>query len=87
MERGSGLFGRENFRGNPPASVLKLLQTSGVLCLFQDVLLEGLVTKEDRERFLNVMHSPIFSGHRREAQLAAATEDEGNTDAPMPRSA
>ncbi|MFD3269230.1 alpha/beta fold hydrolase [Paenibacillus dendritiformis] len=67
---------RENFQGNPPAYVLKLLKTSGVLRLFQDVLLEGLVAKEDRERFLNVIAQPhFFEAKEEEAQLAAATED------------
>ena len=66
----------ENFAGNPPASILKLLKQSGLLRLFQDFLLEGLVAKEDRGQFLNVIATPeYFEAKEKEAELAYSTED------------
>jgi pimeloyl-ACP methyl ester carboxylesterase len=67
---------QENFAGNPPASTLKLLKQSGILRLFQDALLEGMVAKEDRGQFINVIATPsYFEAKEKEAELAYATED------------
>jgi pimeloyl-ACP methyl ester carboxylesterase len=70
------IYDEENFAGNPPASVLKLLKRSGVLRLFKDVLLEGLVAEEDRDRFINVISKPsYFEAKDKEGALASVTED------------
>ncbi|RRJ64905.1 alpha/beta hydrolase [Paenibacillus oralis] len=66
----------ENFAGNPPAATLKLLKQSGILRLFQDALLEGLVAEEDRGQFINVIATPsYFEAKEEEAELAYTTED------------
>ncbi|ANY74903.1 alpha/beta hydrolase [Paenibacillus ihbetae] len=66
----------ENFAGNPPASTLKLLKQSGILRLFQDDLLKGLVAEEDRGPFINVIAQPsYFEAKEEEAELAHTTED------------
>lgn len=66
----------ESFTGNPPASTLKLLKQSGILRLFQDTLLEGLVAEEDRGQFINVIATPsYFETKEEEAELAYTTED------------
>ncbi|MBB3069250.1 pimeloyl-ACP methyl ester carboxylesterase [Paenibacillus baekrokdamisoli] len=66
----------ENFSGNPPSSILKLLKRSGAFRLFQDSLLEGLVPKEDRSQFINVIAKPsYFEAKEQEGKLAASTED------------
>ncbi|MCU6791346.1 alpha/beta hydrolase [Paenibacillus sp. WQ 127069] len=70
------IYEQEKFAGNPPATVLKLLKMSGSLRLFQDVLLEGLVAKEDRDSFINVMAKPsFFEAKEEEGKLANSTED------------
>lgn len=67
---------QEKFRGNPPASILKLLKRSGGLRLFQNVLLEGMVAKEDRGPFINVIAKPsYFEAKEEEGKLAFTTED------------
>lgn len=66
----------ENFAGNPSSSVIKLLKTSGMLRLFQDVLLEGLVAKEDRGHFINVIStSAYFDAKDNEGKMSSLTED------------
>lgn len=67
---------QENFTGNPPASVLKLLKHSGMLRLFQDFMLEGLVEEQDRGQFINVIAKPgYFEAKEEEGVLAYKTED------------
>ncbi|WP_405115493.1 alpha/beta hydrolase [Paenibacillus sp. FSL K6-1217] len=66
----------EHYAGNPSASMLTLLKRSGVLRLFQDQLLEGLVAKQDRAQFINVISTPAyFAAKDQEAELASTTED------------
>ncbi|WP_019912531.1 alpha/beta fold hydrolase [Paenibacillus sp. HW567] len=67
---------QEKFSGNPPAALLSLLKNSGALRLFRNQLLEGLVAKEDREEFINVIaKSSFFTAKEEEAKLASSTED------------
>ncbi|WP_200905989.1 alpha/beta fold hydrolase [Paenibacillus sp. IHB B 3415] len=66
----------ENYAGNPSASMLTLLKRSGALRLFQNQLLEGLVAKQDRGQFINVISTPsYFAAKEQEAALASSTED------------
>ena len=70
---------QENFSGNPgnlSPWIMKLLKNSGTLRLFQDVLLEGLVAKEDRGNFINVISkASYFDAKDEEGKLAVSTED------------
>ncbi|MGG4144018.1 alpha/beta hydrolase [Paenibacillus algorifonticola] len=67
---------QENFGGNPPVWMLKLLKSSGAFRLFGDFLLEGLVAPEDRQLFINVIATPrYFEAKEAEAELAYLTED------------
>lgn len=66
----------ENFAGNPPAYVMKLLKNSGTMRIFKDQLLEGLVPREDRDIFVNVIaKSSFFEAKVEEGKLAYMTED------------
>ncbi|KKO55100.1 alpha/beta fold hydrolase [Paenibacillus sp. DMB20] len=70
------IYSQEKFQGNPPASILKLLKMSGGFRLFKDFLLDGLVAKEDREQFINVIAKPsFFEAKEKEGNLAHTTED------------
>ncbi|NEN83947.1 alpha/beta fold hydrolase [Paenibacillus elgii] len=73
---GKPILERENFAENPPASFLKLLKMSGGFRLSQDYMLEGLVPKEDRKQFINVIATPnYFEAKEQEGDLAGTTED------------
>lgn len=66
----------ENFAGNPSAAILTLLKRSGVMRLFQNSLLAGMVAKEDRGEFINVISTPsYFAAKEQEGALASSTED------------
>ncbi|WP_341348118.1 alpha/beta hydrolase [Paenibacillus sp. FSL H3-0469] len=70
------ILAAENIAGNPSASLLSLLKRSGVLRLFQDHLLTGLVAPQDRGAFINVISTPsYFAAKEQEAALASSTED------------
>ncbi|MEK4850839.1 alpha/beta hydrolase [Paenibacillus sp. FSL H7-0756] len=70
------ILAAENIAGNPSASLLSLLKRSGVLRLFQDQLLAGLVAPQDRGAFINVISTPsYFAAKEQEAALAVSTED------------
>lgn len=67
---------REKFTKKPPAAELTLLKQSGVLRLFQNSLLEGLVPKEERSRFLNIVATPgYFEAAENEGKLVYTSED------------
>ncbi|MBE1440862.1 alpha/beta fold hydrolase [Paenibacillus sp. OAS669] len=67
---------KENFAKTPPASILKLLKLSGGFRLFQNYLLEGLVSEADRGQFLDVIATPsYFEAKEQEGNLAQSTED------------
>ncbi|WP_235850503.1 alpha/beta fold hydrolase [Niallia circulans] len=67
---------KEGFTGNLSSSMMKLLKQSGFLRIFQDVLLDGLVAKEDRGAFINVISTPeFFEAKEEEGRLAYMTED------------
>lgn len=56
------LLEQAQFQGNPPASLLSLLKVSGTFRLFPDFMLDGLVAKQDRDTFVNVIATPpIFT--------------------------
>lgn len=75
--RTAPIYAEENFQSKPPATVLSLLKRSGMLRLFQDVLLEGLVDKEDRGLFINVTASPAyFRAVEEEGKLSKVVEDQ-----------
>jgi pimeloyl-ACP methyl ester carboxylesterase len=66
----------EHFAGNPSSWEIKLFKRSGLLRLFQDVLLEGMVAKEDRGHFINVISTPAyFDAKENEGKLSYLTED------------
>ncbi len=66
----------EHFAGNPSSWEIKLFKRSGLLRLFQDVLLEGMVAKEDRGHFINVISKPAyFDAKDNEGRLSSLTED------------
>lgn len=66
----------ENFAGNPSSWEIKLFKRSGLMRLFQDVLLEGMVAKEDRGHFINVVSTPdYFDAKDNEGKLSNLTED------------
>ncbi|OBR63448.1 alpha/beta hydrolase [Paenibacillus oryzae] len=66
----------ENFAGNPSSWEIKLFKRSGLLRLFQNVLLEGMVAKEDRGHFINVISKPAyFDAKDNEGRLSSLTED------------
>lgn len=66
----------ESFVGNPPVFVMKLLKNSGIMRIFKDWLLEGLVPQEDRDVFVNVIaSSAFFEAKDEEGRLAYMTED------------
>jgi len=71
------IYEEEHFRDNKPsAGILSLMKRSGVLRLFQDVLLEGMVEKEERGVFVNVVSKPsYFQAVENEGELASTTED------------
>ncbi len=67
---------KENFSGNPSVFTMKLLKSSGVMRIFKDWLLEGLIPKEDRDMFVNVIaKSTFFEAKDEEGRLAYITED------------
>nr|WP_306432824.1 alpha/beta hydrolase [Paenibacillus apis] len=67
---------KENFSGNPSVFTMKLLKSSGVMRIFKDGLLEGLIPKEDRDMFVNVIaKSTFFEAKDEEGRLAYITED------------
>ncbi len=70
------LLEQAQFQGNPPASLLSLLKVSGAFRLFPDFLLDGLVAKQDRDTFVNVIATPsFFHAKVEEAFHAHSTED------------
>ncbi|MFE6075884.1 alpha/beta fold hydrolase [Paenibacillus sp. NPDC057886] len=70
------LLEQAQFQGNPPASLLSLLKLSGSFRLFPNFMLEGLVAKQDRDAFINVIATPsFFHAKEEEAELAYTTED------------
>lgn len=70
------LLKQAHFQGNPPASLLSVLKLSGSFRLFPDFMLEGLVAKQDRDAFVNVIATPsFFHAKEEEAALAYKTED------------
>ncbi|WP_372628932.1 alpha/beta hydrolase [Cohnella sp.] len=76
MRISKSILEEENFTGNPPVFVMKLLKQSGVMRVFQDWLLEGQVPQEDRDVFINVISTPnYFEAKAEEGRLAYTTED------------
>ncbi|PQP82275.1 alpha/beta hydrolase [Paenibacillus sp. PCH8] len=70
------LLEQAQFQGNPPASLLSLLKVSGAFRLFPDFMLDGLVAKQDRDTFVNVIATPsYFHAKEEEALHAHSTED------------
>lgn len=70
------LLEQAQFQGNPPASLLSLLKVSGAFRLFPDFMLDGLVAKQDRDTFINVIATPsYFHAKEEEALHAHSTED------------
>ncbi len=75
-KRTASIYAKEKFQSKPSADVLALLKSSGVLRLFQDVLLEGMIEKEERGRFINVTASPdYFHAVEEEGKYSTALED------------
>lgn len=57
----AAILAQEHFQKPLPLPwVSKLLKQSGVMRLFQHVLLEGLVRYEDRDKFINVIAKPDY---------------------------
>ncbi|GIP23859.1 alpha/beta fold hydrolase [Paenibacillus sp. J22TS3] len=68
---------QEHFQKPTPSSgISKLLKQSGAMRLFKDILLEGLVRKEDRDVFVNVIAQPkYFDAVDEEAKNIPITEE------------
>ncbi|TKR26607.1 alpha/beta hydrolase [Cellulomonas hominis] len=61
---------------DPPAWALGALQRTGVLRLFADQLLAGMVDPAEQDRFLDVVATPaFFAARQEEADLIGSTED------------
>lgn len=70
------IYEKENVQGTPSSGVIKLMKQSGILRLFQNVLLEGIIEPDKREEFINVTSSPsFFDAKDEEGLLAHTTED------------
>ncbi|WP_433744501.1 alpha/beta fold hydrolase [Paenibacillus amylolyticus] len=70
------LLEQAQFQGNPPAFLLSLLKVSGTFRLFPDFMLDGLVAKQDRDTFVNVIATlSYFHAKEEEALHAHSTED------------
>ncbi|WP_440109575.1 alpha/beta fold hydrolase [Paenibacillus sp. QZ-Y1] len=70
------LLEQAQFQGTPPAWLLSVLKLSGSFRLFPDFMLEGLVAKQDRDAFINVIATPaFFHAKEEEAALAYTTEN------------
>lgn len=70
------LLEQAQFQGNPSASFLSLLKLSGSFRIFPGFLLDGLVAKQDRDTFVNVIATPsYFHAKEDEALHAHSTED------------
>jgi beta-lactamase class D/pimeloyl-ACP methyl ester carboxylesterase len=75
-KRTAPIYAKEKFQSKPSADVLALLKSSGVLRFFQNVLLEGMIEKEERGRFINVTASPAyFHAVEEEGENSTALED------------
>lgn len=73
---GKSILEKENFSGNPPVLVMKLLKQTGVMRIFSDWLLEGIIPEEDRNVFINVISTPqFFEAKDKEGRVAYMTED------------
>lgn len=76
MKETATIYAQENHQEMPSAFFLGLLKNSGVLRLFQDSLLEGMVVKEKRSQFINVIAKPsYFDAVEEEAKLIDSVED------------
>ncbi|WP_378126271.1 alpha/beta fold hydrolase [Cohnella boryungensis] len=70
------IYARESVSGKPPAWVSTLLKRSGWLRLLRDPLLNGLVPKEERQTFVNVIATPnYFDAVDEEGSLTDSVED------------
>lgn len=76
MRETASIYAQETNQERPSAFLLGLMKSSGVLRLFQDSLLEGLVAKEKRSQFINVIAKPsYFDAVEEEVKLLGSTED------------
>lgn len=70
------IYAKEKFQAKPSAKVLSLLKSSGVLHIFQDALLEGMVPKENREFFINIVATAnYFNTVDEEGKMSGRVED------------
>lgn len=70
------IYAKEKFQEKPSARVLSVLKSSGVLRIFQDALLEGMVPKENRELFINIVATPnYFNAVEEEGKMSGLVED------------
>lgn len=78
FERLSGpVYEEDQYQSSTPSpAVLSILKQSGILRLFQNVLLEGMIEPEDRDVFLNVIARPaFFHTIEEEGKLSQSLED------------
>lgn len=71
------VYEAENYQSSTPsAAVLSVLKQSGILRLFQNALLDGMIEPEDRDIFLNVIARPaFFHTIEEEGKLSQSLED------------
>ncbi|WP_410453336.1 alpha/beta fold hydrolase [Paenibacillus alvei] len=76
MKETASIYAQEHHQEMPSAFLLGLTKNSGVLRLFQDSLLEGMVAKEKRSQFMNVIAKPsYFDAVAEEAKLIDSVEN------------
>lgn len=72
----ASIYKRENIKGQPSSEWIMFLKHSGVLRLFKNVLLEGLIEPDKRDEFINVTaKASFFKAKEEEGTLAYLTED------------
>jgi pimeloyl-ACP methyl ester carboxylesterase len=75
-EQTASIYAKEHYVQKPSASILSLLKQSGIMRLFQNSLLEGMVPAEERKFFINVIATPeYFQAVDEEGKHSADVED------------
>ncbi|MBP1904705.1 pimeloyl-ACP methyl ester carboxylesterase [Paenibacillus turicensis] len=72
----ASIYKRENIKGQLSSGLIMLLKHSGVMRLFKNVLLEGLIEPDKRDEFINVTaKASFFKAKEEEGTLAYLTEE------------
>lgn len=72
----ASIYKQENVKGQPSSGLIMLLKHSGVLRLFKNVILEGIIEPDKRDEFINVTaKASFFKAKEEEGALAYLTEN------------